>query len=93
MPAIHWPGKYARCCELVVAAVVVMVIEEVVVLGAPFAAIVAGANMHAASEGRPEQARLIAPLNPVELETLIEVVPDPPGPEINTVDCAAGIVP
>jgi hypothetical protein len=73
--------------------VVVTVIAAVVVLGVPLAVIVAGTNRQAASEGRPVQARLIVPLNPVELETLIEVAPDPPGAVIRTVDCADEIVP
>jgi hypothetical protein len=93
MPASQWPGKYALCCELVVATAVVTAIDALVVVAVPLAAIVAGANRQAASEGRPEQARLIVPLNPVEFETLIDVVPVPPAAEITTVDCAAEIVP
>ena len=59
------------------AAVVVTVIVAAVVLGVPFAVIVGGVKEQVVSEGRPVQARLIVPLNPVELETLIDVVPEP----------------
>ena len=92
-PNVHSAGKYDRCCEpnIVVAAFVVIVIEAAVVLAVPFAVIVAGVIVHAASEGRPEQARLIVPVNPVELETVTDVVPEPPGAEINTVDGTEGI--
>src|SRR5271169_2607123 len=80
MPKIHSAGQYARCCErnIVVAALVVIVIEGLFILAVPFAVIVAGVNVHAASEGRPEQARLIVPVNPVELETVTDVVPESP---------------
>ena len=67
------------------AALVVTVMETVVVLAVPAAEILAGAKVHVASDGRPEQARLMLPLNPLELETLTEVDPVPPGAEINTV--------
>jgi len=93
---IHCAGRCGRnrdrntAAEVVVAAVVVTVIVGVVVFGVPFAVIVDGENVHAASVGRPEQLRLIVPLNPVELETPTAPVPTPPGAEINIVDCAAG---
>lgn len=93
IPAVHWPGKYGRCCELAVGAVVVIAIATLVVFAVPVVVIVAGPNTQAAFEGRPEQAKLIVPLNPVEFEMLIEVLPVSPGVEINTVDCAAGMVP
>ena len=71
----------------------VIVIEEVDVFGVPFATIVAGVNIQAASEGKPEQVRVIVPVNPVELDTLIDDVPEPPGAEIVTVDCVDAITP
>ena len=70
----------------------VTVIDTLVVFAVPFAVIEVGANIQAASEGSPEQAKLMLPLNPLELETLREVLPGPPGAAINTVDCAEGIV-
>jgi hypothetical protein len=69
-----------------VAAFVVTVIETFVVLGVPLAVIVAGVNMQAASEGRPEQLRLMVPLKPVEFEIATDVCPDDPGAETSTVD-------
>ena len=71
----------------------VIVIEEVDVFGVPLATIVAGVNIQAASEGKPEQVRVIVPVNPVELDTLIDDVPEPPGAEIVTVDCVDAITP
>jgi hypothetical protein len=76
-----------------VGAVVVTVIEALVVFAVPFAVIVAGANTHAASDGRPEHVRLIVPLKPVEFATVIDVAPEPPGAETITLDCVEGIVP
>jgi len=90
---IHSAGQNLRACERAVGAVVVTVIEALVVFAVPLAVIVAGANAQAASEGRPEQARLIVPLKPVELETLINVEPTPPGAEINIVDSVEGMAP
>jgi hypothetical protein len=71
--------------------VVVTVITAADVFAVPFAAIVVGVNVQVVSEGRPEHARLIVPLNPVELDTLTDVVPEPPGSEITTADCAEGM--
>jgi hypothetical protein len=93
MPTTHCPGsQFVPCSERAVAVgtLVVTVIDALVVFAVPFAAILAGAKVHVASEGRPEQARLMLPLNPLELETLTEVDPVPPGAEINTV-CPNGI--
>ena len=93
-PTIHCPAsQFLVCCERAVAvdALVVTVIDTLVVVAVPFAVIDVGANMQAASDGSPEQARLMLPLNPLELETLTEVDPVPPGAEINTV-CPNGIV-
>ena len=46
-----------------------------------------GLNWQAVPEGSPdEQERVIAPLNPVEEETLNEVCPLFPGEEITTVE-------
>jgi hypothetical protein len=94
MPTIHCPAsQFVLCCESAVAvgALVVTVIDTLVVFAVPFAVIDVGANMQAASEGSPEQAKLMLPLNPLELETLRELVPGLPGAAINTVDWAAGI--
>ena len=71
-----------------VGAFVLTVTAEDVVANFPLAFIGATENVQAASEGRPEQARLIDPLNPVEVERLTEVAPEPPGALINTVDFA-----
>ena len=72
--------------SVAVAAVVVTKIETFVVLGVPFAAMVAGEKVQVASYGRPTQARLIVPLKPVELDTATDVVPEDPGAEITTPD-------
>ena len=92
-PMIHCPtSQFILCCAraVAVAALVVTVIDTLVVLAVPFAMIDVGANMQAASDGSPEQAKLMLPLNPLELETLTELDPAPPGAEINTV-CPDGI--
>jgi hypothetical protein len=60
---------------MVVGAFVVTVIETLVVFAVPFAVIEVGENRQAASDGRPEHARLIVPLNPLEFATLSEVTP------------------
>jgi hypothetical protein len=78
-------------CSVAVAAVVVTVIVEVLVAIVPDAAIVAGENWQAAPVGRPEQARMIVPVKPVEFETDIELCPEPPGAETITVDAAVGM--
>lgn len=77
--------------SVAVAAVVVTKIETVAVLGVPFAARVAGEKVQVVSEGKPEQAILIVPLNPVELEIVIDDVPVAPGAEIETCDALVGI--
>jgi hypothetical protein len=94
IPIIHSPGRqFGCCCECAnaVGALVVTVMDALVVLAVPLGLIVVGANTQVASDGRPEQARLMVPLNPLELVTLMDVDPEPPGAEINTVDCAEGI--
>ena len=53
----------------------------VVVAAVPFAAMEDGLNAHVASEGKPEQARLIVPLKLLEFATVIDVVPEEPGAE------------
>jgi hypothetical protein len=77
---------------MVVGAFVVTVIETLVVFTIPFAVIDVGENWQAASDGSPEQVRLMVPLNWLEFETLSEVTPAPPCAEISTVDCVEGIV-
>jgi hypothetical protein len=72
--------------SVAVAAVVVTKIETVVVFGVPFAAMVAGEKVQVVSEGKPEQPILIVPLNPVELDTATDVVPEDPGAETTTPD-------
>lgn len=62
-----------RRCSRALAAVVETVIVAVVVLAVPFAVIVDGVKLQVASEGRPEQVKLIVPLNPVELMTATEL--------------------
>lgn len=73
------------------AAVVVTVIVGETVCAVPVAATDAGEKAHVVSAGRPEQARLIVPLKPVEFETVIEDVPAPPAAEIWTTDALPGI--
>jgi hypothetical protein len=93
VPIIQAADRLVRRCKLAVGAFVVTVIEALVVAAVPFAVIVAGENRQVASEGRPEHARLMVPLKPVELETLIDVEPTPPGAEIKIVDSVEGIAP
>jgi hypothetical protein len=62
------------------------------VLAVPFAENDDGVMVHVASDGRPVQARAMVPLKPLEFDTLTELVPEPPGVAITTVDCADGIV-
>jgi hypothetical protein len=58
-------------------------VEEVVV-AVPVPLIDEGVNWHAAPAGRPEQARVIVPVNPLEAETATEVDPEDPGVAIVT---------
>ncbi len=67
--------------DTAVAVFLLMVMERVVVVAVRFAVIVAGAKTHVASDGRPQQANVIVPLKLLELVTLTDVVPDPPGPQ------------
>ena len=78
-------------CSMAVGAVVVTFTTAEVVWGDPLAIIVEGVKVQAASEGRPEQARVIVPLKPVEYETVKDACPEPPGAEIINVD-GAGFV-
>jgi hypothetical protein len=77
---------------LAVAAAVVTVIDTGVVVAAPLAAIELGLKEHLDSEGSPEQAKVIFPLNALEFVTLNDVVPEPPGAATSTVCCVEGIV-
>ncbi len=92
-PIIHCADKYRRRWNpsVAVAAVVVTMIAAIVVLGVPVALMVAGVKVHVASEGRPTQARLIIPLKLVELATVTDEVPVPPGVEIKTCEALVGI--
>lgn len=74
--------------EAVAAAVVVTVMVEVFVAYLLVAWKDAGLNAHAAPAGRPEHARLIVPLNPVDQETETDALPELPGADTTTVDCA-----
>jgi hypothetical protein len=65
-------------------------VPAVVEFRVPLAVIVGGVKVQVASEGRPEQPRLIVPPKTVELEMLTDVVPEPPGAEIGTA-CVDGI--
>jgi hypothetical protein len=65
-------------------------IDELVVAGVPAAVIVEGENEHVASEGRPEQDKLMVPLNPVDVATVTDETPVPPGAEITTCAPADG---
>jgi hypothetical protein len=67
---------------VVCGAVVLTVMVTVVVAAVPFAAMDDGLNAHVASDGKPEQARLIVPLKLLEFATVIDVVPEEPGAEI-----------
>lgn len=66
-------------------------IAAVFVLAVPLAEIDAGVIVHVASDGSPAQVSAIVPLNPLELVTLTDVVPEPPGLAITTVDWADGM--
>jgi len=68
-------------------AVVVTVIETFVVVAEFVGVIDAGLKVHFDSAGRPKHVKLIAPVSPAELTTLIEVIPVPPGAAMFTVDC------
>ena len=57
-----------------------------VVDAVPFALRLAGENTHFASDGNPEHASEIVPLNPVEFETLTDEVPLAPGAVMTTFD-------
>ena len=77
---------YKGCCRraAVVGAVVLTVTDTVVVEVTPFGFREAGENEHVASEGKPEQASVMAPVKFVELEIATEVPPEPPGLLITT---------
>ena len=67
---------------VVCGAVVLTVMVTEVVAAVPFAAMDVGLNAHVDSEGKPEQARLIVPLKLLEFATVIDVVPEEPGAEM-----------
>src|ERR1017187_10143615 len=92
-PIIHCADKYRRRWDpsVAVAAVVVTMIAAIVVLGVPVALMVAGGKVHVAAEGRATQARLIIPLRLVELATVTDEVPVPPGVEIKTCEALVAI--
>lgn len=92
-PATHNAGNRVRCCkwEDAVAAVVAIVIVAGLVVAVPLAEMDEGVIAQVASAGSPAHARAIVPLKPLELVTFTELVPDPPGVAITTVDCAVGI--
>jgi len=75
---IHPCGRVA----VVVLAVVLTVMVDVFVANLLVPWKDAGLNAQVAPAGRPEQERLIAPLNPVDHETETCVVPEPPGAEM-----------
>ena len=81
-------GGYADAVAL---AVVVTVMAEVLVAYLLVAWKDAGLKAQADPTGSPEQARLIVPLNPVDQKTETDEVPELPGAETTTVDCAAPI--
>src|SRR5215469_2066868 len=86
--AIHLLGPEVwRSCALAVGAVVVIVMETLVVFAVPPPFIDAGLKMHFDSDGSPEHARLIVPLNPEEFTTVIDILPVPPGAAMVTVGC------
>ncbi len=85
-PKCRCPGD----CSIAVAAVVVTMIPEVTVVSVPLAVIVGVLNTHAASEGSPEQERVMALLNPVDQVTATELDPDAPGAETTTCDWIEG---
>jgi hypothetical protein len=66
--------------------VVLTLMPTVVAARTPAALTDEGVNTHAAPTGRPEQASVIVPLNPVDDDTIAVVAPDAPGAEINTED-------
>ena len=72
-----WKG----CCKWValVGAVVLTVTVAMVVAATPPGLTDAGENKHAASEGNPEQARVMVPLKFVEFEMAKEVLSELPG--------------
>jgi len=70
--------------SLAVAAVVLTTTDTWVVVIVPLAVIEGGEKVHRDSEGNPEQAKVIAPLNPVELEILNGMEPELPGAEITS---------
>ena len=89
MAAIHRLGSEVCCnCALAVGAVVVTVMETLVVFAMPAPFMDAGLKVHFDSEGSPEHARLIVPLNPEEFTTVIDVLPVPPGAAMVTVEGA-----
>jgi hypothetical protein len=69
---------------LALAAVVVTVIVELVVVSVPVLLTVGTLKLQLASEGSPEQASVIVPVNPPEETTDTEVEPEDPGAEIET---------
>jgi hypothetical protein len=71
---------------VVPAAAVVTVIVEEVVDSVPGAVIEDWLNIQVAPVGKPEHARVMVPVKPVEEETETEVEPDDPGAEIGTCD-------
>src|SRR5215467_4929822 len=72
------------CRSPVVGACVVIAMVAVVEPAVPVGFTDDGVIVHVASEGAPEQARLIVLPYPVEYWTAIEVCPDPPGAETIT---------
>jgi hypothetical protein len=68
------------------------VIVAVVVFAVPLAEIDAGEIVQVASSGSPEQASLIVPEKPEELDTETELAPLPPGDVTTTTDCVEGTV-
>jgi hypothetical protein len=88
-PSIHSAGQLnLRGNSLrAEAAVVVTAMDADVVVAVPFAVIELGVIAHVASRGRPAQASAIVPLNPVDVVTLTEETPVPPGAATVTVDC------
>ena len=84
------PRGKLRCCGRLNSAAVVPVVltltPTVVVARTPAPVMDDGVNWQAAPTGRPEQASVIVPLNPVDDDTIAVVAPDAPGAEIATED-------